>query len=111
MADKKGKKKVRHCKCGKFAMAGSDQCYSCDRLAFLEIKVKDLQACKVENRELKTEVNEQKERLKHLKDKKKYPIILTIHEKEWTTDEGYLTFFLQTIAPVAKALKVSWKRR
>lgn len=111
MADKKDKKKVRHCKCGKFAMAGSDQCYSCDRLAFLEIQLKNLQECKIQNRELKTEVTDQKTRIEKLTAKKAHPVLLTIHEKTWHVNEEYLTSFLKVIAPVADALKITWRRK
>lgn len=111
MADKKDKKKVRHCKCGKFASFGSNKCFSCARIAYLEIQVHDLKACKILNQKLRTDISGQKIQIDKLTDKKENPILLTIHEKTWKVDREYLSSFLQRIAPVADALVVTWKMR
>lgn len=111
MADKKDKKKVPHCKCGKFAVVGGDKCVNCARLEYLEIKVLELNNCRLKNVLLKQEVDGLDSEVKILMDKKESPILLTIHAKTWKVDREYLSSFLQRIAPVADALKVTWKFR
>lgn len=111
MEDKKEKPKRKHCKCGKFAVVGGTQCVNCARLQYLEIKIRDLKSCKIQNKELKQTVSGLKGQVKVLEHRKESPIILTIHEKTWSIDQEYLAHFLRSIAPVADALVITWKRK